>query len=448
MKNSLKTFYFFIPLLVVFFFFSNNAKADIIFSQAVQNTGSNGSNTQIWTTATNFNSSSTVQFIQLWGGWNSTDGQTIGNNCGGVVYLNPGDFSGTYSGSFDIDIWPVNSISPVIVELGTPFPFSSETLKSISITYTGDCTSGGSHGYSPSFGHSSSDEITDASYTEGGDLSFILFDENTTFISGLGLSFSAQHFAQNMEVSDFSNWTLTGIFPSGLSYPMSVKYEVNFGTSTPTLWSNEPPVWTVPQSIPEAGEYIFVIPKTPTSTPGTYTAQGALRLYDDSLLAQTSILNYTISSGTITSYPPSINLEADLDIEQCPDTSFQLTGVDFGKGFCNLFRFLFMPSKFTTTQWTNLITDMQSKFPFAYFYDVSTAVNSASNPNGTSTPSITFTQGTNTPVHTFTINPSTALGTVAGSSNVSTLKTLIKYGLYFALGLYYFFRIRGIFNYH
>lgn len=130
----------------------------------------------------------------------------------------------------------------------------------------------------------------------------------------------------------------------------------------------------------------------------------------------------------------------DSNVAQCQPPSNIL---DVGGGISYSFCYLFVPSQTSVNQWANLRTLLSGKFPFAYFTDFSEAIDDISNPNGTSTPTFTYT-ASNTAISGLNINLGTAVTNTVGSSNLNTIRSIIATALWFALGAYYFFRIKNL----
>jgi len=110
----------------------------------------------------------------------------------------------------------------------------------------------------------------------------------------------------------------------------------------------------------------------------------------------------------------------------CGPTTFSVAGADFGQGLCNVVKSLFLPSSSAIEDFSQVITNLQQRIPFSYFYDITTSVTSQST-TGSSSPitSLDFVSSS-TALH---ITYSTFSSTTASQYMGSTLYNLFLYAL-------------------
>jgi len=135
-------------------------------------------------------------------------------------------------------------------------------------------------------------------------------------------------------------------------------------------------------------------------------------------------------------------------ITGCHETNFTVASVDIGNGICEILSFLFVPSQNTLDQFEDISTSLQTKIPFSYFYDITTAVSSQAT-TSTATP-VSFNLVASSSAFTFTYSPFSTTTAVAwmGQTNYNLFQTLMRYGILAAFGFYLFFRVRGLLSKH
>lgn len=255
------------------------------------------------------------------------------------------------------------------------------------------------------------------------------------------ITFDPHNFTDNMITPDFQFWNMV-INPSSTSrYDVRIKW----GTSTPTTYTNSFTDQYDNFYMVEGTEYHTPVAKTPTSTPGTYIAEGYLYNWNGSTYTQvatTSLFHFTISSGSIVREPPSVEIA---EIVNCQPTSFELLSVDFGQGMCQLFRFLFVPSSLSLDRWTALKEDAVTKQPISGFYQFQSAVTSGASSTASST--LAFTYNASSTMNHMNINIPLKVATtnLIGTTGFNLFYNGITYLLWFAVGVFAFWRVKNFF---
>jgi len=140
---------------------------------------------------------------------------------------------------------------------------------------------------------------------------------------------------------------------------------------------------------------------------------------------------------------------------QCSHTSFgwdefsifgigTFPAVDIGRGFCDTVRYLLVPSQISLDNYTSLVTDLQDIPPFNQYFSVvndfqsNFATTTASSTNGTS---FVYHGPTSTPF-TINVNLRNSVNNLVGATNYNIFYNLIGTALWFAFGVYLFYRVR------
>lgn len=199
---------------------------------------------------------------------------------------------------------------------------------------------------------------------------------------------------QNFTSADFNNWQNCVYMDTGgssssgsVGYYVAISYgtstlntffdRTKFGNSTSTLADGLIPIYHLPVN------ECVVTNKLNSLPPGDYQAQAGL--YEQftltgntTFVASSSILNFTIASGT----PVGFVGQSQIETQVCQPTDFSIFSVDFGYGICKVATYLFYPSQETFTRYTDLWGVIKNKPPFGYFIVSQTELNNLS----TSTP--------------------------------------------------------------
>jgi len=139
--------------------------------------------------------------------------------------------------------------------------------------------------------------------------------------------------------------------------------------------------------------------------------------------------------------------EITQSVALCPATNFSVFGADFGLGFCQIMRYLFIPNQTTLNQWTDSKDLMATKAPLSYFYDLTTNFGSlATTSTATITP-LTLKLSTSTPI-SFSIDmfSENTIDKFTNSTARGIIRTLIQYSLYVAFVAMIILEIRHIFK--
>lgn len=256
-------------------------------------------------------------------------------------------------------------------------------------------------------------------------------------------------FSQNFQSPDFHNWWLCATFPTGHNPAITgYSFKVDYGTSTPYGLSDDL-LNTIGVVNINASSTTYtecpLLTKTATSTAGTYKALATLYDQNHSTITQTSILDFTITGdGSVILTTPNNSINTT---QSCGNTNFVVLSVDFGKGFCELTRFLFVPSDSTLQNWTNSKDLMAQRAPFSYFYDLTGALSHLSTTtNATITP-LTLNVATGTPmqmsIDIFSVN---TLNRYTDTNSRNIIRTLIKYALYLSFIAMIILEVRHLFK--
>lgn len=238
-------------------------------------------------------------------------------------------------------------------------------------------------------------------------------------------------------MNDFSNWTLQASWDntSGRSFGAKVLWGQPFPSdfenpSQPTFLTNG---------------FITSIAKTPTSSPQFYGAKIALYEFANgttTLLSTGATSNFQIVAGDRTGFAVPLETETEVSIASCGETDWQVVGVDFGRGLCNVFRFLFVPSDFSTDRWSTLMSDAQTRMPFVMFYEFKDSFAAASS---TASTTLAFTyNASSSPITGINIPLKATLVGFIGETTFNFIYTLMGIGVCFLLAVYTFYRIKNL----
>jgi hypothetical protein len=202
-------------------------------------------------------------------------------------------------------------------------------------------------------------------------------------------------FTQGLVSTDFKYWnacvnippqsgnTDTGIF-------LYADYNTFGGNNADQISDNSGYIISMDPAVGYHGCIIFN--KTHDLVPGRY--QATISLYTGTgsdpqyfgYKVKTDALYFRIIAGSGADLPNNtvqndLGFPTDTTIPTptCPQTSFRIFSVDFGKGLCTVINFLFVPSSLNETQtFANTQTLFQSKAPFAYFYELKSSFSGVS----------------------------------------------------------------------
>lgn len=202
-------------------------------------------------------------------------------------------------------------------------------------------------------------ESTDSSITWA-QPPFIVASTSPLSFSFLGTDFSVWQLALTLQPRS----TITGYY-----------YKVLIGTSTmDTEDSLKTQVGVIPLSQEEFNNgfvyYSVPLNKNTVSAPGNYIAKAFLFDENDATISSSSLLSLTIVAGATTTYPSNFIKGKE---QECPATDFALhlyappIDIDFGRGFCKAYNFLFVPKEEDFTQFSLLWESIKTKPPFGYF---------------------------------------------------------------------------------
>lgn len=262
------------------------------------------------------------------------------------------------------------------------------------------------------------------------------FDVSNT--TGGQISFQQPNFQEGRVTNDFSQWWLCTVIPAN-HVQTGYYFTVDYGTSTPYGIGHDSlkdKFGILPLTTGTGVNECPLMTKSATTSPGTYKAIATLYDQNDATITQSSILNITISSGDITQVPDS----PDVTIPTCGNTSFALLGVDFGKGLCDVGRYLFVPSDSVISDGQSLYTTVQEKIPFSYFAEIQGIIANVGSgtPASFSPVKIQTSSTSSVPNLNVEIFSTTTIASATSRSGFSTLRTVANVLLYigFAFALY------------
>jgi len=273
-----------------------------------------------------------------------------------------------------------------------------------------------------------------------------------TFFNGSGVGagifgWQTPPFSDFLVSPDFLNWQ---VFTDGIVSPPTTGFyfTVSYGTSTPYgvgFDSSLSSVGVFPVPAGTTTVQSFLAPKTASTTPGNY--QALLTFYDQSnaTITQSSVLHFTITSGAAVMLPSS-GAGGGAAIANCGPTAFSLFSVDFGKGMCDLTRFLFVPNQDALNQWTNTKLLMSQKAPFSYLYEVGNDLTSLPTTTTATISPLTLSVASGTAMHiSFDAFSSDTIDKYTSSTSRSLVRTLIQWSLYLAFLSMIILEVRKLF---
>jgi len=200
------------------------------------------------------------------------------------------------------------------------------------------------------------------------------------------IAFQNPPFSPGFSSPDFTNWWVCVFLPSN-GTTSAFSYSVFYGASSTTLTQSDSLLaqfGQVPQTI---GSQFYGCPelaKTSSTTPGSYVAYTALYDQNNATIATSSLLSFTITSGTPLLVPNN-NLGQSNSLVSCNATTYQLFGWDFGQAMCNVLAYLFVPQTSDFTQFQTLLTTVTSAPPLGYFTNINSSLNTNLSEQSTTT---------------------------------------------------------------
>jgi len=193
----------------------------------------------------------------------------------------------------------------------------------------------------------------------------------------------------------------------------------------------------------------IIFNKSTDLSPGQY--QASIKLYTGTgsnpstfgYRASTDALYFRIIAGTAADVPAN-TVANDLGFPenpvvapQCPQTSFRIFSVDFGKGLCSAVSFLFVPSNdFWTTNNNQTHTILFEQAPFAYFATVEGNINSAHSSTGNPETTLAIT----TPIANFSLDLFNTSDPLMEAYHNSPIRGWLETFLWICFATYLFFR--------
>ena len=285
----------------------------------------------------------------------------------------------------------------------------------------------------------------------GFDTYFIIYDGDGTSLAGNKISWQNPPFSNGLVTPDFSNWGACLNWTPGQTNITSFNWKIYYGTTTNyTLndnYASNLGLSTIPLD-PNLTSTCLQTTKTSTTSPGTIFAE--LRLYDQNggIVSISPVYHFTIIAGDINSLPSFNNspfnpssTPATIPVE-CKDYSFNVLGADFGMMGCRMIKFLFVPN-FSMTLLDNTTQQLHNTAPFSYWFQAQNdiIVNSAS----TSSTTLAFIySATSTPIKNVNVNLKTAVTNLTTSNGFNEIYNAIGYAIWFAVGIYFIFRIKNL----
>lgn len=257
------------------------------------------------------------------------------------------------------------------------------------------------------------------------------------------VSFNPRFHFTGMQSKDFIFWSvLLDIEEQFLGQVYGVA--VDWGAS-----STEENIGEIQSAFVNSNQFIMEVPKLATSSPGEYVAIARLysRLEETNSwihLADSAELEFEITEGEITLMPPDLAPEEDMLVVNCPPTNSTIFGVDFGVGFCQVVRFLFVPSRFTLDKWAGLSEDLQAIFPFSMFFEFREIL-AAAQVDQQDPLIFSYLAPSSSPIGSFSIDAQEVMTETVGEENQSYIYGFMTIVLYFAFGVYVVFRLKNFF---
>jgi hypothetical protein len=133
-------------------------------------------------------------------------------------------------------------------------------------------------------------------------------------------------------------------------------------------------------------------------------------------------------------------------LANCPDTSWAVGGVDFGKGACNVAYWLFIPPSGITDQFANVGNTLNTKIPISYVYEVQNDIRTSATSTA-SIPSIILQSASTSPFQmSFTLFGSSTLAQVADYPGMSILRGLAVVLIWVGFGMMCYYTGAALFN--
>jgi len=264
-------------------------------------------------------------------------------------------------------------------------------------------------------------------------------------------------FSDGMVVPDFNIWQVDLTFPDHVLNP-GWQIEYKNASSSSYTFNDEYEFQGY-----NNGAFSGVVSNLRKHTPlpaGNYEAAAVL-FADHVPVALSNTLHFTVTDGAIINTPgtgtvPTTSYDSLFATSTpntlfndsgCTDTNFSVLGADFGKGICKVAAFLFVPGQLAVNQYTKLVTNLQNKIPFSYFYDVSQTITSQS-PTGSGSPITTLDFVASTTALHLTYSPfssSTAISYM-GPTLFNFYQTLMRYAVYAGFGFGIWFSAKSLFG--
>jgi hypothetical protein len=265
------------------------------------------------------------------------------------------------------------------------------------------------------------------------------------------ISFENPPFSPGVSTPDFHDWWLTENIPANHDPAITGYYfGVSYGTSSPTGSSDSllNAIGILPLGATDSVSDSPLLSKEASSTPGNYQAQAFLYNQSGTVIASSTVLNFTITGNgsTIVTVPNNNASPNSPPLTGCSATSFNIFGADIGKGICDAATYLFVPPQSALNAFASLQTKIASSAPFSYFYNVQSDLTGISVTSSTMA-ALTLNTGSSTPIHiSFDIFSPTTLDRFTDSNSRGLLRTLIQWGLYLAFITMVVFEVKHLFN--
>lgn len=302
----------------------------------------------------------------------------------------------------------------------------------------GNCNAGGGSPFWLNKEYSANDAYSGASFGSG-DVTFSIFGNSGQNLNTNATYFNDPPFTEGFLAPDFNNWWTCQNFVTGGSGANSYYwFGIYYGTSTLESYFDDSrdmlgtstPFYLTVGSLPYNA--CNITSKSQSLTEDSWQAQVGLYRHSaftgDNFIASSSVLHFTVTSGTVTDFPnqePLPEVHCSFDVSNTGVSAVDDVVNGLLNGGCKVLRFLFVPNQNDFTRFSNLWTSIKSKPPFGYF---TLSASELSGLNASSTPSST---------------PPSALAYVSGFT------TPIDYGLAFLAGgsflLWGFYRLK---NFH
>jgi len=263
--------------------------------------------------------------------------------------------------------------------------------------------------------------------------------------------FQSPPFTASSSLSNFSQFR-TCYFIGNDSTSTTFSMGVTFGTSSATGLGS---VYSSARSRAvgpffDGERACLSIPKDTVLPIGSYKAQAKLYV-SSSTVATSAVLPFSIvdASGVLSGtgddwWNTSTTTVATTPL--CGPTSFSALGTDWGRGICDVTRFLFVPSPAAFDQFRTLETRLASTAPFSYFYGVRQIFVGVQTSPTNSLPTVMLNTGSSTVpinVEIFSANTINALTT---TNSRNTLRSMIEWVLWLSFGGVVYATARKLFD--